>query len=200
MEFVLLILALVALVYLFSKKTPSKQRPDEQRARATPAGTPHEKINTFQSGTSELLSGVETLLGYAHVVDGDTIIVRKTQIRLFGIDAPEINHPYGIKSKWAMVELCKGNKIRAELQEADAHGRTVAKCYLPDGRDLSAELVKQGLAIDWPKYSDGVYRHLETPNARKKMWLADARQKGRMHLWDRYERQQSKKQASKFCK
>jgi hypothetical protein len=28
---------------------------------------------------------------------------------------------------------------------------------------------------------------------RKKLWLADARQKGRMHIWERYDAQQAAK-------
>lgn len=123
-------------------------------------------------------------------MDGDTITIQKTQIRLFGIDAPEMNHPYGKTAKWALVALCKGKQVRAEIGETDVHGRTVARCYLPDGRDLSAEMVKIGLAIDWPKYSGGGYRALETPDARKKLWLADARQKGRLHVWEKYEAKQ----------
>lgn len=127
------------------------------------------------------------LQGSAFVIDGDTIVIQKTQIRLFGVDAPELDHPYGKKAKWALVMLCKGQTVRAEVTDIDGHGRTVAKCYLQDGSDLSAEMVKQGLAIDWPKFSDGRYRALEVPDARKKLWLADARQKGRMHLWEKFE-------------
>ncbi|WP_421701776.1 thermonuclease family protein [Aliiroseovarius sp.] len=136
------------------------------------------------------------LVGRAFVVDGDTIKIQKTQIRLFGIDAPEMNHPYGKKAKWELVALCKGKDVRAEITDTDDHGRTVAKCYLEDGRDLSAEMVKAGLAIDWPKFSGGKYRHLEVANARKKMWLADARQKGRIHVWEQFEAKQ-RAQASK---
>lgn len=121
------------------------------------------------------------------MVDGDTLVIKKTQIRLFGVDAPEMNHPYGKKSKWALVSLCKGQVIRAEFSDQDAYGRTVAKCFLPDGRDLSAEMVKLGLAIDWPKFSNGSYRSLEVQGVRKKLWLADARQKGRMHAWEKFE-------------
>ncbi len=132
-------------------------------------------------------------VGPAYVIDGDSIVIKGTQIRLFGVDAPEINHPYGKKAKWALVRLCKGQEIRAKLIAVDAHERTVAKCYLPDGRDLSAEMVKQGMAIDWPKFSDGVYASLETPDARKKMWLAAARQKGHMHVWKRFEERQAAK-------
>jgi len=121
------------------------------------------------------------------VVDGDTIVVQKMQIRLFGVDAPELNHPFGQKAKWQLVSLCKDQVVRAEILEQDRHGRTVARCYLADGRDLSAEMVKAGLAIDWPKYSGGQYRRLEKPDARKKMWLADARQNGRAHVIRQFE-------------
>ncbi|WP_300030580.1 thermonuclease family protein [uncultured Roseobacter sp.] len=141
----------------------------------------------FDSTTASSTTKAQVLTGPAYVVDGDTIKIRKTQIRLFGVDAPELNHPYGQKAKWAMVKLCKGHNVRAEITEKDDYGRTVARCFLPDGRDLSAELVKQGLAIDWPKYSGGVYRNFETIDARKKLWLADARQKGRMDVWEEYE-------------
>lgn len=130
------------------------------------------------------------LLGAAWITDGDSIWIQSTQIRLFGIDAPELNHPYGIKAKWALHKLCKHQSIRAEVTDLDHYGRTVAKCYLPDGRDLSAEMVKQGLALDWPRYSGGIYQSLETDDARKKLFLADARQKGRMHVWEQYEARQ----------
>ena len=121
------------------------------------------------------------------MTDGDSLIIQKVEIRLFGVDAPEMNHPFGARAKWALFGMCKGHEILADVHHIDNHGRTVAKCYLPDGRDLSAEMVKQGLALDWPKFSEGKYRGLETPDARRKLWLADARQKGRMHVWEKYE-------------
>lgn len=128
------------------------------------------------------------------MTDGDTIVINKTQIRLFGIDAPEIDHPFGQKAKWAMVKLCNGHRVEAVVTEVDRYGRTVAYCSLPDGRDLSAELVKMGLAIDWPKYSGGKYKHLEVPGARKRLWLADARQTGKMYLWEKFEYDQLNQQ------
>ena len=131
------------------------------------------------------------------MIDGDTLVVQKTRIRLFGIDAPELNHPYGKQAKWALVALCDGQAVRAEVTENDCHGRTVARCFLRDGRDLSEEMVKLGLAIDWPKFSGGVYRPLESPDARKKMWLADARQKGRMHVWEEFEARRDTRPARK---
>ena len=93
-----------------------------------------------------------------------------------------------------MVKLCKGHKIKAVVTDVDHYGRTVAHCTLPDGRDLSAELVKMGLAIDWPKYSDGKYKHLEVAGIRKRLWLADARQMGKMYLWEQFEYDQMHRQ------
>ena len=142
---------------------------------------------TFDPNSAHRVLPTRVIEGPAYVTDGDTITIQKTQIRLFGIDAPELDHLYGKKAKWAIVRLCKGQTIRAEVTEEDDYGRTVAKCFLPDGSDLSAELVKLGLAIDWPKFSGGKYSHLETPGLRKKLWLADARQKGRMHVWEKFD-------------
>lgn len=150
-----------------------------------PVSKPRDEV--FDATSSHPVELPRVLEGPAYVTDGDTITIQRTQVRLFGIDAPELNHPYGKKAKWAMVRLCKGHRIRAEVTEEDEYGRTVAKCSLPDGRDLSAELVKMGLAIDWPKFSGGQYSHLEVAGIRKKLWLADARQKGRMHVWEKFD-------------
>ena len=132
----------------------------------------------------------EILVGAAYVIDGDSLRIKKREIRLFGVDAPEFNHPHGKTAKWALFKLCKGERVHAHIIAEDDHGRCVARCTLDDGRDLSAEMVKLGLALDWPKFSNGRYRALEADGLRRKLWLADARQKGRMHVWDAYEARQ----------
>lgn len=164
-------------------------KPSEHRRR-TARDIPQRRRNAPSANEEPQAAATHALSGSAYVVDGDGLIILKTQIRLFGIDAPELNHPYGKNAKWALVSLCKGQTIRAEVTAQDVHGRTVARCYLPDGRDLSAEMVKLGMAIDWPKFSDGIYRDLEPTGIRKKLWLADARQKGRMHVWEQYDAKQ----------
>ncbi len=132
------------------------------------------------SKTSQpIIESVTTVSGRCWVVDGDTIVINGLNIRLAGIDAPEMDHPYGKNAKWALVNLTKGQIVTAEFYGEHSYSREVATCKLPDGRDLSAEMVKAGMAIDWPKFSGGKYRHLEASDARKRMWRADARQKGR---------------------
>ena len=65
------------------------------------------------------------------------------------------------------------------ISDQVSYDRIVARCYLPDGTDLAAELVRQGLALDWPTFSGGAYRHLEPDGIRRKLWRAAARQQGR---------------------
>lgn len=125
------------------------------------------------------ISGAEVLKGKCYVIDGDTIVISGTHIRLAGIDAPEIDQPWGKKAKFAMIALCKGKIVTAEIKEGLSYDRIVAKCSLPDGTDLSAALVEQGLALDWAKFSGGVYRHLEPDGIRKKLWRVQAKHQGR---------------------
>lgn len=192
MEAALLILLLVGVAFFAfgSKSSRSKYTPP---SRATPQKRPAPKRQPFDAQSAHKQPVSTTLQGPAYVVDGDTVVIQKTQIRLFGVDAPEMDHPHGKNAKWALVNLCKGKTIRAEVTEQDAYGRTVAKCYLQDGRDLSAEMVKLGLAIDWPKFSGGKYSSMEVPGVRKKLWLADARQKGRMHVWEQFDARKNAK-------
>ncbi|MEQ6201846.1 thermonuclease family protein [Sulfitobacter sp. HNIBRBA2951] len=109
------------------------------------------------------------LEGPAYVIDGDTIVVSKIKIRLAGIDAPELDRPWGQKAKWEMVRICKGHVIRAELTGDTTYDRLVGTCYLPDGTDIGAEIVKAGLALDGGYYSEGKYRHLEPAGIRRKL-------------------------------
>ena len=127
------------------------------------------------------------VLGLAYVTDGDGLRIKGQEIRLFGIDAPEFAHPFGKQAKWALYGLCKGREVMAVSAETDDYGRMVARCYLSDGSDLSAEMVKLGLALDWPKFSGAMYSRLEPEGVRKKLWLADARQQGRMDVWEKFQ-------------
>lgn len=128
---------------------------------------------------------VSTVVGTCYVVDGDTIRIGDVSLRLAGIDAPELDHPWGQKAKWELAKLCKGQTITARIEPMISYDRLVATCYLPDGRDLSAEMVSRGLALDWPKFSAGKYAHLEPSGIRRKHWKAAARQRGHMHIFNR---------------
>lgn len=124
----------------------------------------------------------QVLKGRCFVIDGDTIVIEKTHVRLAGIDALELDHPYGKKAKFALAALCKGQVVTARISGDVTYERVVAHCTLADGTDLSAALVTQGLALDWAKFSGGAYRHLEPGDARKKLWRVAAKHQGRLKM------------------
>ena len=196
-EFIILLLLAVG-IFVIVKKRRERDRQKSIESlkelvdRPVPARTP----TTIQKPIVKQVETRRHVIGTAYVIDGDTITIKGVRIRLFGIDAPEIDHPFGQKSKWALVQLCKGQKVEAEILENDHFDRTVAKCLLPDGRDLSAELVKQGLALDWKKYSGGAYADLEPDKIRRKLWRTAARQKGHMKIWSgQYSKQKADAQS-----
>ncbi len=127
-------------------------------------------------------------VGRCYVIDGDTIQIGDLRLRLAGIDAPELDHPWGKVAKGVLMGLCKGQVVTARIAPELSYDRLVATCYLPDGRDLSAEMVRLGAALDWPKFSGGKYAHLEPEGIRKKHWKAAARQRGDMQAFNKVPR------------
>ncbi len=114
-------------------------------------------------------NGRREIRGRAHIIDGDTIVIGRIKLRLEGIDAPELDMPWGQKAKREMVDICKGQTITAKLTGETSFDRFVAVCHLPDGRDIGAELVRRGVALDLPFFSGGKYRHLEPAGARRRL-------------------------------
>ncbi len=102
-----------------------------------------------------------TLSGVARVIDGDTLDLDGTRIRLFGIDAPEHNQTCSDArgKKWdcgsfatqSLRALAKGN-LRCEPLDQDRYGRTVARCFNSQ-QDINAQMVAQGAAFAYRKYS-----------------------------------------------
>lgn len=106
------------------------------------------------------------LVGQASIIDGDTLEIHGTRIRLWGIDAPESSQlcrgedslPYrcGAKAANELDVFIAGRSVSCEPVSRDVYGRTVATCSV-GGIDLAEWLVRAGLALDWPRYSKGKY-------------------------------------------
>ncbi|UWR24213.1 thermonuclease family protein [Sulfitobacter sp. S190] len=116
----------------------------------------------------------DTVSGPARVIDGDTLDVDGTRIRLHAIDAPENDQTcrteQGVQwgcGAWvtdAVRARLQGDEIRCNLMERDRYGRHVARCNL-DGDDIGAWLVGEGLAFAYVRYGDD-YAALERDAAR----------------------------------
>ncbi len=91
------------------------------------------------------------------VLDGDTIDVlynrRAKRIRLNGIDAPEKGQAFGQKAKQFVSEQAFGKEVTVRTFGLDKYGRTIGDVFLPDGRMLNEELVREGLAWWYRKYA-----------------------------------------------
>jgi endonuclease YncB( thermonuclease family) len=100
--------------------------------------------------------------GPAHVVDGDTIDIGGTRIRLEGIDAPEAGQTCqtALGETWAcgtaatrlMVDLTRDVSVDCYSRGLDKYGRLLGICFAR-GVDINAEMVRQGYAWAFVKYS-----------------------------------------------
>ena len=107
-------------------------------------------------------SATTDITGPAKVIDGDTIKVNDTRIRIHGIDAPERKQTCmmpknktircGVIAGDAMRDLITGTTVTCQQQDIDRYGRVVAICYA-DGFDVGQRLVQTGWAVAYRRYS-----------------------------------------------
>ena len=92
------------------------------------------------------------------VVDGDTIRAllngKETKIRVYGIDCPERNQPFGEYATGATAMALIGKKIRVLPLYEDRYERTVAVVLLENGSTLEEWRVLIGAAWVYPQYCD----------------------------------------------
>ncbi len=93
------------------------------------------------------------------VQDGDTFTLKgqSRRIRVWGLDAPEWNRPGGSDATATMRNLISGKTLTCQVRDMDRYGRYVAQCFLPDGRDIAAEMIRAGVATEYCRYSGGFY-------------------------------------------
>ncbi|MET3593264.1 endonuclease YncB(thermonuclease family) [Mesorhizobium shonense] len=125
----------------------------------------------------------QPLVGVASVIDGDTIEIHGSRIRLNGIDAPESDqlcidgagreYRCGQKAALALDDFLKARRPVSciEVDRDTRWGRMVAVCTA-GGVDIGEWMVRQGYALDWPKYSYGAYAQMQSKarTARSGLW------------------------------
>jgi endonuclease YncB( thermonuclease family) len=101
------------------------------------------------------------------IVDGDTIsVLRKgkaVKVRLHGIDTPEKAQAFGTQARQFTSALAFQQTVTVLVQTTDQYGHRVGDILLPDGRNLTQELVKAGMAWWYRPYApkDTVLAQLE---------------------------------------
>jgi len=110
------------------------------------------------------------------ISDGDTCHVLidgvSTRVRLAEIDAPEKAQPFGRRAEQALRELVWKREVTVSWSEVDRYGRPIVQITV-DGHSVNAELVRQGYAWVYVRYSS---------NAQLVALQAEAKKEGR-GLW-----------------
>jgi endonuclease YncB( thermonuclease family) len=127
----------------------------------------------------EFRKGDEFYVKVVGVSDGDTftgLTDEKQQVkcRIYGIDAPEKKQAFGSRSKQALSDLVFDKQVKIKIQNKDRYKRAVVWVYAPDGKDVSAEMLKMGLAWHYKQYSkDKEYASLENKARieKKGLWI-----------------------------
>jgi endonuclease YncB( thermonuclease family) len=105
----------------------------------------------------------QIIAGPAYVIDGDTIDVAGTRVRLYGIDAPEssqtcmaANQSYrcGESATRALANLVRGHQVECDSTGLDQYRRTIARCRIADDKvNINAWMVREGFAVAYRQYT-----------------------------------------------
>jgi endonuclease YncB( thermonuclease family) len=104
------------------------------------------------------------------VIDGDTfycipkekitgVRIHKDgsiSVRLYGIDAPEKDQPYGLEARNSLKDLVGGKTVKLDVKNIDRYRRAVALVYV-SGLNVNLEQVKRGFAWAYLEYLDSPY-------------------------------------------
>ncbi len=103
-----------------------------------------------------------SVAGPATIQDGDSILVNNRRVRLYGIDAPELDQtctnaagsPWlcGIDAKVTLTRLIAGDPVTCIQEDTDRYFRIVAICMARQ-IDLGRAMVRLGMAVAYRRYS-----------------------------------------------
>ncbi len=122
----------------------------------------------------------DEISGRVRAVDGDTLKLDGTVIRLFGIDAPELKQ--ACKSKKGNTQHCgdlarqmlntltQNVKVKCHPKGRDEDGAVVAVCFAGPF-DLNEQMVSSGWALPLTEETDAYVRAMKFARARREgMW------------------------------
>ena len=123
------------------------------------------------------------ITGKPRVIDGDTIHIGDTKIRLHGIDAPEMKQTCrtskgkeqmcGVLAKQALERLVKGQDVTCKGDTRDRYKRLIAVCYVGQ-LNINEQMVADGWAMAYRKYSEDYVRSETLAKSRREgMWRTE---------------------------
>ena len=126
---------------------------------------------------------VADITGKPRVVDGDTLHINQTKIRLHGIDAPEMKQTCrtskgeeqmcGQLAKQALERLIRGQDVVCKGDKRDRYKRLIAVCYVGP-LNINKQMVVDGWAMAYRKYSkDYVMAETFANSRREGLWRGE---------------------------
>jgi endonuclease YncB( thermonuclease family) len=124
----------------------------------------------------------DPVTGPARVMDGDSLLIAGTRVRLHGIDAPERDqeckdakgqtYSCGRAATQALTAAIARRSVTCQPVAVDRYNRDVAICTVNDV-DLAETMVRGGYAVDY--FSRGRYEEAEREarNARRGLWAGE---------------------------
>jgi endonuclease YncB( thermonuclease family) len=108
------------------------------------------------------VAGADELRGIPRIVDGDTVQIGASKLRLVGIDAPETDQlclnsdgkrwACGIEARDRLIHKAGGKVWLCRTNSVDRYGRRLATCDV-DGININRWLVREGWALSFVRYS-----------------------------------------------
>jgi endonuclease YncB( thermonuclease family) len=112
---------------------------------------------TASAATAQGSASIEARV--SKILDGDTFTLsgESRRIRVWGLDAPEWDQRGGSAATAMLRSLISGSTLICNVLDIDRYGRLVGQCFLPNGRDIAAEMIRSGAATEYCRYSRGYY-------------------------------------------
>jgi len=119
------------------------------------------KMSAFSKDAKRVIAA-SGISGKATIIDGDSLTIKGTSIRLHGIDAPEFNQPCwnndvkyncGHTATAYLQRLINGQTVTCTILDQDAYGREIAKCFTNKNININAQMVLSGNAIAYLYFS-----------------------------------------------
>lgn len=117
--------------------------------------------------------------GPVRVIDGDSFWRGESEVRLYGIDAPEYRQTCkdeagqqwncGRAAMRALKQLIGGRDVACEIRDTDRYDRLVAVCKSGDV-DINQAMVRQGWTVGFGDYGSA---EAEARQARRGIWRGD---------------------------
>jgi endonuclease YncB( thermonuclease family) len=108
----------------------------------------------------------QDITGTIRVLDGDSLSVGSTDVRLFAVDAPELGQTCDAPGRvaggggvwacgdWAAAQVraaYAGQRATCRVLDIDRYGRAVSRCAV-GGADMGARIVAEGWAMAYRRY------------------------------------------------